>query len=167
MTETTTGEQIDVWKEELAEAMDSQQWRLALRLCSWLRYDLHQQGLTDPEVEEAHRQAKEALAWQMDREKVQQEQEEGYRELGYRIMAQIIHGDWTLALFSIEMLHQQGAPRREVLDLLQEFKARAATLLSPKYRETDPQAATLGRRFDRLVEQVGGGPPASGRNLPD
>ena len=69
MAQTTNREQIDVWKKELAEAMDSQQWQLALKLCSWLRYALHQQDLSDPEVEEAHRQAKEALARQVIEEK--------------------------------------------------------------------------------------------------
>ncbi len=167
MAETTSEEQIDIWKKELAEAMDGQQWRLALKLCSWLRYALHQQGLSDPGVEEAHRQAKEAMARQVIEEKAQQRREEEHRQLRPKIMSQIIHGKWNMALFSIEVLHQQGAPRRDVLDLLQEFKVRVATFLSPKRRETDPRAAALGPQFDELVERVGGGPPTRGSKPPD
>ena len=82
-------------------------------------------------------------------------------------MSQIIHGDWNAALFSIEMLHHQEAPRRDVLDLLQEFNVRVATMLSSQRRQTDPQAAALGQRFDELVEQVGGGPSAGESKPPD
>ena len=49
MTETTTEEQIQNWKADLASAMDNQQWQQALKLCSWLRYTLDQQGRTDPQ----------------------------------------------------------------------------------------------------------------------
>lgn len=167
VAETTSGEQIDVWKKELAEAVASQQWKVAIRLCSWLRYALHQQGLSDPEVEDAQRQAKEALARQVIEEKAQQRREGEYPRLRYKIMSQIIHGDWNAALFSIEMLHHQEAPRRDVLDLLQEFNVRVATMLSSQRRQTDPQAAALGQRFDELVEQVGGGPSAGGSKPPD
>jgi len=50
----TTGEQIETWKKELVRAMTSRQWRRALQFCSWLRYTLWQQDLSDPEVEEVH-----------------------------------------------------------------------------------------------------------------
>jgi len=160
VTETTAGEQIEIWKEELAAAMDEEQWRLALKLCSWVRYALSQQGLSDPEVEEAQRQAKEALAEQVTREKTQQEHEEerqrGFRRLRRMVMHQIVSGDWTQALDSIEALYQDGANRQEAIHLLRELKARLATLLSPRYRQMDRRVAALGRRFDELAERVGG-----------
>jgi len=68
---TTTGEQIEIWKKELATAMAGQQWRRALQFCSWLRYALRQQGLSDPEVEQVQRRAKEALAEKVIKEKPQ------------------------------------------------------------------------------------------------
>ncbi|NIM04187.1 MAG: hypothetical protein GTN65_00870 [Armatimonadetes bacterium] len=75
VTETTSGKQVKIWKEELAIAMADRQWRRALQLCSWLRYTLRQQELSDAEAEEAHRQAKEALARQVVREEAQQVRE--------------------------------------------------------------------------------------------
>jgi len=166
VTETTAGEQIEVWKEELATAMVGQQWRPALKLCSWLRYALQQQGLSDPEVEDAHRRAKEALAEQVIREKTRREHEEGYTE-GYlpprrKIMHQIVSGNWDRALDSIEMFYRDGTNRQEAIDLLQELKARLATLLSPGYRQRDQRAAALGRRFDELVGRIHGGLPTRG-----
>ena len=142
----------------MAIAIADEQWRLALKLCSWLRYTLRQQELSDPEVEEAHRQAKEGLAEQVIREKAQQEREERHRRLRRQTMYQIISGEWDQALDSIEALYQDGANRQEAIHLLQEVKARLATMLSPKYRQTDQQAAALGRRLDELVERVRDGP---------
>jgi glutamine synthetase adenylyltransferase len=169
VTETTTEEQIEIWKEELAIAMTGNQWRIALKLCSWLRYALSQQGLSDPEVEEVHRQAKKALAEQVTREKTQQEREEErgrrLRRLRRTVMHQIVSADWDRALGSIETLYEDGANREEALRLLRELKGRLATVLSPQHRQVDQRAAALGRRFDKLVERVGGGPLLS-RNWP-
>ena len=111
VTETMAEEQIEIWKKELAIAMADGQWRRALQLCSWLRYTLRQQELSDPEVEEAHRQAKEGLAEQVIREKAQQEREERHRRLRRQTMYQIISGEWDQALDSIEALYQDGANR--------------------------------------------------------
>lgn len=154
MTETTAGEQVEIWKKELAIAMADEQWRRALQLCSWLRYTLRQQELSDPEVEKAHRQAKEALAEQVVREKAQQEREERHRRLRRQTMYQIVSGDWDQALDSIEALYQDGANRQEAIHLLQELKVHLPTMLTPKYRQTDQRAAALGRRFDELVERI-------------
>ena len=166
MTETATGEQIEIWKKELAVAMADQQWRLALKLCSWLRYALSQQTLSDPEVEEVHRQAKEALAEQVTRERTEHEREEErerrLRRLPRTVMRQIISADWDGALDSIEALYQDGANRQEAIRLLQELKLRMATLLSPTYRQMDQRAAALGKRFDELVERVSGSPLLGG-----
>ncbi len=162
MTETTDGEQIDAWKKELVTAMADQQWRLALKLCSWLRYTLSQQGGSDPKVEEAHQQAKEALSRQIAGEKTQRGREEELEERHQRLrsgaMHQIVSGDWGGALDSIETLYQGQADRHEAIHLLQELKARTVTLLSPTYRQRDERAAALGKRFDALVERVGGSP---------
>ena len=158
VTETMAEEQIEIWKKELAIAMADGQWRRALQLCSWLRYTLRQQELSDPEVEEAHRQAKEGLAEQVIREKAQQEREERHRRLRRQTMYQIISGEWDQALDSIEALYQDGANRPETIHLLQELKARLATLLSPKFRQADQRASALGRRLDELVERVRDGP---------
>lgn len=169
MTETADGEQIDTWKKELATAMADQQWRLALKFCSWLRYALSQQGLSDPDVEEAHQQAKEALVKQIAREKTLQEREEEHEERHQRLRSEAMHrivsGDWGGALDSIETLYQGKADRREAIHLLQELKVRTATLLSPTYRQRDERAAALGKRFDALVERVGGSSLLS-RNWP-
>jgi len=153
----TAEEQIEIWKKELAIAIADEQWRLALKLCSWLRSTLRQQELSDPEVEAAHRQAKEGLAEQVIREKAQQEREERHRRLQQQTMYQIISGDREQALDSIEALYQDGANRQETIHLLQELKARLPTMLTPKYRQADQRAAALARRFDELVERVGGG----------
>jgi len=157
VTETTAGEQIEIWKKELAIAMADEQWRRALQLCSWLRYTLRQQELSDTEVEEAHRQAKEALAEQVIREKAQQEREGRHRQLRHKIMQQIVSGDWEQALDSIEALYQDGTNHQEAIHLLQELKARLPTTRPPEYRQADQRAAALRRRFDELVERVGGG----------
>ena len=158
MPKTTTEEQIEVWKKELAMAIAGQQWRRALQLCSWLRYAQRQQGLPDPEVEQVQRQAKEALAEQVIEEKTQQKREGRHRELQRQTVYQMASGDWEQAMDSIEALYQDGANRREVIGLLQELKARMAIILRfPKYQETNRRAAALSRRFDELVERVGGG----------
>jgi alkanesulfonate monooxygenase SsuD/methylene tetrahydromethanopterin reductase-like flavin-dependent oxidoreductase (luciferase family) len=150
LTETRTEEQTEIWKNELAIAMADEQWRLALKLCSWLRYILGQQELPDPEVEQAQRQAKEGLAEQVIREKAQQEREERRRRLQRQAMYQILSGDWDRALDLIEALYQHGANRQEVIHLLQELKKRLPTMSIPEYRQR-------GQRVDELVERVGGG----------
>ena len=162
MTETTDGEQIDIWKKELATAMADQQWQLALKFCSWLRYTLSLQEHSDPEVEAAHQQAKEALSKQIAEETTLQEREKERKEKYQRkrpsAMYQIISGNWVGAMDSIETLYQGKADRPEAISLLEALKARTATLLSPTYRQKDERAAMLGKRFDALVELVGGGP---------
>ncbi len=162
MNETTDQEPIETWKKELTTAMADQQWRLALKFCSWLRYTLSLQECSDPEVEEAHQQAKGALARQIDREKTLQgldaERKERYQRMRPSAMCQIISGNWAGAMDSIETLYQGKADRPEAIRLLKELKARTATLLSPTYRQRDERAEALGKRFDALVELVGGGP---------
>lgn len=154
VTETTSEKQVKIWKEELAIAMADRQWRRVLQLCSWLRYTLRQQESSDPEVEEAHRQAKEALARQVVRERAQQERERKHRRLRRQARYQIINGDWDRALDSIEALYRAGARRQEASDLLQELKARLASVLSPTYRQSDRRAAALAERFEELFERV-------------
>jgi hypothetical protein len=154
VAETTTREQIEAWREELAQAVAGQQWRRALQLCSWLRYALWQQGRSDPEVEQVQRQAKAAWAEHVAREKTQQERDEEHWRLRRKIMQQIISGDWEQALDSIEAFHQDGANRQGTIRLLEELEKRLGSMLRPKYRQMDQRAAVLGRRFDQLVEQV-------------
>lgn len=154
MTKGTTDEQIKNWKNELAIAMDNEEWQHALKLCGWLRYTLRQQDLSDPDVNEAHRQAKDALAKQLVRENTVYEQHQKQRHL---IMYQIISREWDQVLMSIETHYKDGASREETINLLQEFKGRTRTLLTDSWRQKDPQAAVLGRQFDELVEQVAGG----------
>jgi len=157
VTETTTREQIEIWKKELRIAMADEQWRLALKFCSWVRYVLSQQGLSDPEVEEAHRRAKESLAKQVVREKSQQRREERCQRLRRQTMYQIISGHWDQALDSVEALYQNGANRQEAIDLLQELKARLGTSRPSKHRRRGRRAAALSRRFDEFMERFGGG----------
>ena len=149
MTKGTTDEQIKNWKNELAIAMDNEQWQHALKLCGWLRYSLRQQDSSDPDVYELHRQAKDALARQLVREKTVYEKHQKQRH-------QIISREWEQALTSIEAHYKDGANRQETINLLQEFKGRTRTLLTDNWRQKDPQAAALGRQFDELVEQVAG-----------
>jgi len=160
MTEMTTEERIDTWKKELATAMDDEQWRLALKFCSWLRYTLSLQGHTDPEVEAIHQQAKEALRKRAINEKVQQkherESQERHRKLRSEVMHRVDSGDANGALDLIETIYADGANQQAAIHLLQALKARSATKLSPRYRQMDQQAATFGKRFDELVERVGG-----------
>ena len=150
MTEPKAEEQIEIWKNELAIAVAGEQWRLALRLCSWLRHILRQQELSDPEVEQAQRQAKEGLTEQVIREEAQQKLEETHRRSQHHSMNQILAGDWDLALESIEALYQDGASRQEVIHLLQELKNRLPTMSLPRYKQR-------GQRADELVERVRGG----------
>jgi hypothetical protein len=154
VTKETTDEQKKNWKNELAIAMDNEQWQHALKLCGWLRYALRQQDSFDPDVDEAHRQAKDALARQLVREKTVYEKHQKHRHL---IMYQIISREWEQALTSIEAHYKDGANRQEAINLLQEFKGRTRTLLTNNWRQKDPQVAALGRQFDELVEQVASG----------
>ncbi len=154
MTKGTSDEQIKNWKNELTIAMDNEQWRYALNLCGWLRYALRQQDSSDPDVDEAHRQAKDGLAKQLVREKTEYEKHQKQRHL---IMYQIISREWEQALTSIEAHYKDGGNPQETISLLQEFKGRTRTLLTERWRQKDPQAAALGRQYDELVEQVAGG----------
>ncbi len=160
MTEMTTEEQMDSWKENLAAAMADEQWRLALKFCGWLRYTLSSQGDSDPEIEQTHRQAKEALSKQIAREKTQREheraQEKEHLRLQGKAMHQIISADWTGAMDSIEVLYQDGANRQDAIRLLRELKMRTGTMQSPRFRQMNQRAATFGKRFDELAERIGG-----------
>lgn len=150
---------MDIWREELATALEGEQWRPALKLCSWLRYALSQQELSDPDVEKAHQQAKEGLAEQMAGEETEQqrgrEREADRKKLRQVIMHLIIAGKWEEALDSIEEFGQDGVGRQEAVHLLQELKYRTATMLAPQYRQRDPKAAALGKRFDEVADCVG------------
>ena len=157
MTERTNEEQVEIWKEELTLAMADRQWRRALQLCSWLRYALRQQGLSDPEVEQVQRQAKESLAQQVTGEKAQQERQVKHQQLQRKLVYQIASADWDQAMDSIEALYEDGANRRQVVGLLQELEARMTIILrSPKFRQMDRRTAALSTRFDELVERVSG-----------
>ena len=152
MDEMTAEEQIEVWKEQLALAMTDQQWRHALQLCSWLRYALWQQELSDPQVDEAHRQAKVGLAEQMVGEKKRQKQTEAQRRRRDGIMQQIATAQWSQALDSIDAFHQDGAGRKELTHLLKELQTRMGRVLGLQYRQMNRRAGVLGRRFDELEE---------------
>lgn len=150
MDETTAEERIEAWRDELELAMADQQWRRALQLCSWLRFALWQTELSDPLVEAAHHQAKEGLARQVDREKSQQRHKGEQRLQQDGIMQQIASGQNEQALDSIAALHQDGADRQVVIDLLQELRARMGRVLGPNYRRMNRLAALLGNRLDEL-----------------
>jgi hypothetical protein len=154
VTETTTKEQIGDWKTELALAMDDRQWRRALHLCSWLRYALERQEHSDPELEQTHRQAKKALAQQVAQERALQAGQKELRRLRLTARRQTASGTWMQALDSIDAFYQNGASEQEALGLLQELKARLSDRLLPEYRQIDPKAAVLARRFNELLEQV-------------
>lgn len=156
MTETTTRKQIEDWRTELALAMVNRQWRRALQLCSWLRYALGQQERSDPEVEQMHRQAKEALAEQVTQERVQQARQKERRRLRLTAMNQSASGTWMQALDSIEAFHQHEGSRQEALSLLQELKTRLSDRLFPTHWQKDPKAAALARRFNNVLDQVRG-----------
>lgn len=158
MPKMTTEEQIDIWKKELALAMADRQWRHALQLCSWLRYALRQRELSDPEVEQARRQAKEELAQQVIGERAQQERQVRHQQLHHQIVYQIASADWDQAMDSIEYLYQDGTGSREVTGLLEELEARMAIILrAPKYQQMNRRAAALSKRFNELAEKIGGG----------
>jgi hypothetical protein len=131
VTKATTRKQIEDWKTELALAMVNRQWRRALQLCSWLRYALEQQERSDPEVEQMHRQAKEALAEQVTQERAQQARQKEHRRLRRTSMHQIVSRTWTQALDSIEALYRSGASQQETLGLLQELEGRLSDRLFP------------------------------------
>ena len=135
MTETTTDEQIELWKEELTVAMADQQWRRALQLCSWLRYTLGQQEQSDPEVEQIHRQAKEAIAEQVTQERAQQAHQREHSRLRLAAANQSASGTWMQALDSIEGFYQNGASQQEALGLLQELKTRLSDRLLPIHQQ--------------------------------
>jgi hypothetical protein len=156
MTETTTKEQIGDWETELAVAMDDRRWRRALQLCSWLRYALAEQGRSDPEVEQQHRQAKEALAEQVTQERAQQAHQKEHRRLELTARRQAASGTWIQALDSIEAFYRNGADHQEALGLLQELKTRLSDRLLPIHQQLDPKAAALARRFNELLDQVRG-----------
>jgi len=158
MPKMTPEEQIDIWKKELALAMADRQWRHALQLCSWLRYALRQRELSDPQVEQARRQAKEALAQQVIGERAQQERQVRHQQLHYQIVYQMASADWDQAMDSIENLYQDGAGSREITGLLEGLEARMAIILrDAKYQQMNRRAAALSKRFDELAEKIGGG----------
>lgn len=158
MTNPITEKQINIWKNELATAMDHEQWQIALKFCGWLRYALRQQDSSDPEVDEMQRRAKKALAKQLAKQLGGEE--EAYKMHQKRrslAMHHIICGEWEQALTLIEALYKDGTDQKEVIDFLQEFKERAKFLLTPSWQREDPQAAALTKRFDKLVEKVASG----------
>lgn len=152
----TAEEQIEAWEDNLALAMADQQWRRALQLCSWLRYALGQQESSDPQVEKAHQQAKEGLAEQLVQEKRQERDREEHRRRRGAIIEQIAAGRNGQALDSIEILHQEGASRAEIIQLLKELKMHMGRVLSPRYRQANRRAAALGNRFDELEARARG-----------
>ena len=154
--EKTAKEQIEAWKGNLALAMADQQWRRALQLCSWLRYALGRQELSDPQVEKTHHQAKEGLAEQLVWEMGQQRDTEEHRRRRDGIIEQIASGQNEQALDSIEIFHQDGASRQEVIQLLKKLRPRIGRVLGPNYRQKSRWAAALGHRFDELEERIGG-----------
>jgi len=162
VTKTNDNEQIEIWKYELVAAMTDRQWQLALKLCGLLRYALRQQELSDPEVDKAHHQAKEALAKQLIREKSVHKEHQQQRNL---TMRQIRFGEWEQALDSIVAIYQDGANRREAIGLLQELDARTQTFLSPNRRLKNQRAAELGKRFDELMQRIGGRSPEKRNKL--
>ena len=154
MTETTTTNQTEDWGAELASAMVDQEWRRALKLCSWLRYDMEEQDRSDPELERMHRQAKEGLAEQVAQERAQRARQTEHRRLQLMAVNQSASGTWTQALDSIEMFYQDGASQQEALGLLQELKRRLADRLLPAYWQIDPKAAVLAKRFNKLLDHI-------------
>ncbi len=150
MDETTVEGQIEAWKNELELATADQQWRRALQLCSWLRYELWQTELSDPLVEAAHHQAKEGLAKAVEREKSQQRHKMEQRQQRDGIMRQIASGQNEQALDSIAVLQQDGADREMVMHLLKEIRTRKGRVLSVNYRRANRRAALMGDRLDEL-----------------
>ena len=154
MTNIKTGEQIENWKAELTSAMTDQKWRRALQLCSWLRYALDQQGHSDPEIEQMHSHAKEALAEQV---KEKQDTQERQRKLGHlRRMSrsEIASGQWLRALDTIEAYHDHGASQEEVVDVLQALQDRLSRQLAFTQRPAGIGATEIKQRFNTLLQQI-------------
>lgn len=136
--------------------MANEQWRRALRLCSWLRYGLEQQEHSDFEVEQMHRRAKEALAKQVSKERAQQAHQKEWQRLQNTVMYQSASGTWMPTLDSIALFYQNGASQQQVLDLLQEFKKHLSGQLPSTSSRQDPKTAALVRRFNEILAQVRG-----------
>ena len=154
MTETTTEEQIKNWKAELASAMADQQWQQALKLCSWLRYTLDQQGRTDPKVAPMHQQAKEALADQVAQERARRTRQQEHRRLRHMCVRQTDEDRWIPALDSIESLYQHSGDPQDTLGLLQAFNTRLSKQLSASEWRMSAQATAIQQRFSEVLEQV-------------
>ena len=154
MAEITTEEQIHIWKEELAVTMTSRQWKRALQLCSWLRYALEQRGHSDPEVEQMHGQAKEALAEQVTRERAERVDQREHRRLRRMTSHQINSRTWMQALDSIEALYQSTDDQQETLGLLQHLDEHLTDRLFPAQLQEGTRAAALRLRYAELVERV-------------
>ena len=154
MTETTTEEQIQNWKADLGSAMDNQQWQQALKLCSWLRYTLDQQGRTDPKVAPMHQQAKEALADQVAQERARRTRQQEHRRLRHMCVRQTDEDRWIPALDSIESLYRHSGDPQDTLGLLQAFKTRLSKQLSASEWHMSAQATAIQQRFSEVLEQV-------------
>lgn len=154
MTEMTNEEQVSNWKTELRSAMDDQQWRQALKFCSWLRYTLDQQGRVDPEVEQIHQRAKEALAEQVMQERAQQERQRMARRLQHLYSKQISSCKWMRALDTVESFHRQSTNYRDTLMLLEQLKARLSRQFSFIDWQENPRASAVKQRFNEVVEHI-------------
>jgi hypothetical protein len=154
VTNIPNSEQIEIWKYELALAMSSEQWQEALKFCGKLRFSLRQFELSDSKVMKAHHQAKEAWAKQLIQEKLAHREHLQQRNL---TMRQIRFGKWEEALHMIETLYQDGANRKEIIDLLHELEVRTQTFFSPHRRLKNPRRAEISKQFDELVIRITGG----------
>jgi hypothetical protein len=154
VTETTTKDQIDSWRAELASAMADQQWQQALKLCSWLRYTLDQQGRTDPKLEPMHQQAKEALADQVAQERAQKARQQEHRRLRRMCVRQTDEDRWIPALDNIASLLQHSGDPQDTLSLLQALKTRLSKQLSSSEWRMSAQATAVQERFSEVLEQI-------------
>ena len=152
MTEKTSSEQLEDWRDQLTLAMANQQWRRALQLCSWLRYALEENP--DPELEQLHRRAKESLSKQVAQERAQRAYENEHRRLRRAVTTHISSGTWMKAFDAIEALYESSADQQELLGFLQEIKIRLSDRLLPIHWEQDPAAPMLARRFDELLAEA-------------
>jgi hypothetical protein len=150
----SNNEQIEIWKYELALAMSNEQWHQALNFCGKLRYALRQLKLSDSEIMNDHHRAKEAQAKQIILEKSTNKKHQLQQTL---TMRHIRFGEWEQALDSIEASYQDGANRKETIVLLREIEMRTQTFFSPNHRKTNPLSAAIGKRFDEIVNRIGGG----------
>jgi len=150
VTDQTSSEQIEDWKDQLTLAMANQQWRHALQLCSWLRYALEK----DPEVEELHHRAKELLAKQVSQERALRAHENEHRRLRHQVTTHIGSGAWMKALDSIEALYESAEDQQELLAFLRELKIRLSGQLLPTHWEQNPTAVILAQRFDELLAEA-------------